>query len=74
MAVHILGIRHHGPGSARNIKRYLETLNPDIVLIEGPPEADEIIQWVDHDEIKPPVAILCYQPDNPDKSSFYPFA
>jgi len=74
MPVHILGIRHHGPGSARNVKRYLESLKPDIVLIEGPPEADEIIQWVDHAEIKPPVAILCYQPDNPDKSVFYPFA
>ncbi len=74
MAVHILGIRHHGPGSARNVKAFLEELKPDIVLVEGPPEADDILRWASHTELKPPVAILCYQPDNPQQSSFYPFA
>lgn len=72
--MHILGIRHHGPGSAKNVKAYLEQLKPDIVLVEGPPEADEILQWANHAELKPPVAILCYRPDNPQQSSFYPFA
>lgn len=74
MAVHILGIRHHGPGSARNVKQFLEQLQPDLVLVEGPPEADSILEWVTHSELKPPVAILCFQPDNPQKSCFYPFA
>jgi hypothetical protein len=74
MAIHILGIRHHGPGSARNVSQFLEKIKPDIVLIEGPPEADGILEWATHKEIKPPVAILCYQPDNPQQSSFYPFA
>jgi len=74
MAVHILGIRHHGPGSAKNVKAFLERLQPDIVLVEGPPDADAILQWADHKELKPPVAILCYQPDNPQHSVFYPFA
>jgi hypothetical protein len=74
MAIHVLGIRHHGPGSARNVKAFLEEIKPDIVLIEGPPEADVILQWADHAEIRPPVAILCYQPDDPSRSSFYPFA
>jgi hypothetical protein len=74
MAIHILGIRHHGPGSARNVKAFLEEIKPDIVLVEGPPEADEILQWASHKGLIPPVAILCYQPDNPQQSSFYPFA
>src|SRR5687768_3025657 len=74
MAIHVLGIRHHGPGSARNVKKFLEDIKPDIVLVEGPSEADGILQWVSHKELKPPVAILCYQPDNPQQSSFYPFA
>ncbi|HTE27996.1 DUF5682 family protein [Flavitalea sp.] len=74
MAVHILGIRHHGPGSARNVKSFLKELKPDIVLVEGPPEADDILQWATHASLKPPAAILCYQPDNPQQSSFYPFA
>lgn len=74
MAVHILGIRHHGPGSARNVKAFLETVKPDIVLVEGPPEADGMLQWVSNEGLKPPVALLCYQPDDPQKSVFYPFA
>lgn len=74
MATHILGIRHHGPGSAKNVKAFLESVKPDIVLVEGPPDADEILQWAVHKDLKPPVAILCYQPDHPQKSVFYPFA
>lgn len=74
MSVHILGIRHHGPGSARNVKAFLEELQPDIVLIEGPPEADALLQWAGHEELQPPVAILAYQPDSPQKACFYPFA
>ena len=71
---HILGIRHHGPGSAKNVKSFLESLKPDIILVEGPPEADGILQWATHAALKPPIAILCYQPDDPQQSSFYPFA
>lgn len=74
MSIHVLGIRHHGPGSARNVRSFLEELKPDIVLVEGPPEADEILQWATYKELKPPVAILCYQPDDPKRSVFYPFA
>lgn len=74
MSIHILGIRHHGPGSARNVKQFLEQIKPDIVLVEGPPEADGILQWVTDKEMKPPVAILCFQPENPQQAVFYPFA
>jgi hypothetical protein len=56
------------------VRQFLEELQPDIVLVEGPPEADSILQWVNHPELKPPVALLIYQPDNPQESSFYPFA
>lgn len=72
--VHVLGIRHHGPGSARNVRSQLEALQPDIVLVEGPPEADDILRWADHAELKPPVAILVFQPDDPESAVFYPFA
>ncbi|NML20267.1 hypothetical protein HHL16_05255 [Pseudoflavitalea sp. G-6-1-2] len=74
MAIHILGIRHHGPGSARNVKQFLEQVKPDIVLVEGPPEADGILQWAASEEMKPPVSILCFQPENPQQAVFYPFA
>jgi len=70
----ILGIRHHGPGSARNVRQFLEEMRPDIVLIEGPPDADGILQWVGKDALQPPVAILVYQPDDPKHAVFYPFS
>ena len=74
MSTHILGIRHHGPGSARRVRAALEKIKPDIVLVEGPPEADNILEWVGHADLKPPVAILVYQPDDPKRAVFYPFA
>jgi len=74
MAINILGIRHHGPGSARNVKAFLEATKPDIVLVEGPPEGNDMLQWVGREGLVPPVALLCYQPDDPQRSVFYPFA
>lgn len=74
MPVHLLGIRHHGPGSARSVLQFLEALDPDVVLIEGPPEADAILALAAHETLKPPVAILAFHPDDPKKSVFFPFA
>ncbi|MFY7964588.1 MAG: DUF5682 family protein [Chitinophagaceae bacterium] len=74
MAIHILGIRHHGPGSAKNVQAFLEELKPDIVLVEGPPEADSLLQYANHPNLIPPIAILAYQSDNIQQSVYYPFA
>lgn len=74
MEVHVLGIRHHGCGSARSVKNALAELNPDIVLIEGAPEANGILPLAIQQEMRPPVAILIYSPENPDQAVFYPFA
>lgn len=74
MAIHLLGIRHHGPGSCRNVLNYLQELKPDIILLEGPAEAEAMVPYVSNEEIEPPVAILAYQPDQPQNAVFYPFA
>ena len=73
MSVTIFSIRHHGPGSARNMLQALEALQPDIVLVEGPAEGQEMIQWVSHPDMKPPVALLAYETGNPQQAVFYPF-
>ena len=39
MAIHLLGIRHHGPGSCRNVLNYLQHPQPDLILAEAPAEA-----------------------------------
>lgn len=70
----ILGIRHHGVGSAKNVLERLEQLQPDLILVEGPPELDAITQWVGSKELKPPVAMLCYDENQPKRAVFYPFS
>jgi len=72
--VHVFGIRHHGPGSARALRGALDALLPDVVLVEGPPDADALVGFVGHDQLRPPVALLVYPPDDPGRGVFYPFA
>ncbi len=72
--VHIFGVRHHGPGSARSLVHCFKELRPDCILIEGPPEANELVKYVTDPEMKPPVAMLLYAPENPRISVYYPFA
>ncbi len=74
MAVHLLGIRHHGVGSAKHVLAALEEIKPDCLLIEGPPEISEILKNVGDSQLKPPVAIMVYDSNNPKESTFYPFA
>ena len=70
----IFGIRHHGPGSARSLLLALERLDPDLILIEGPPDADALLAPVADPQMAPPVALLVYNPQNLRQASFYPFA
>ena len=70
----VFGIRHHGPGSAKRLALALEVMEPDIVLIEGPPEGNKIIYLANHPDMKPPVAMLIYQPTDLNRASYYPFA
>src|SRR5690242_6942648 len=72
-AVHLFGIRHHGPGSARSVREGLKELRPDCVLVEGPPDADALLPLLAHEEMTPPVALLVYAADRPSKAVYYPF-
>ncbi|MDR2762380.1 MAG: DUF5682 family protein [Planctomycetaceae bacterium] len=74
MSLNIFGIRHHGPGCSRSLNAALETLQPDILLVEAPPEGEEIIELAANPEMIPPVAMIVYPPDKPDAAVFYPFA
>ncbi|MEV6052738.1 DUF5682 family protein [Streptomyces sp. NPDC052107] len=70
----LLGVRHHGPGSARAVRSALDAARPAAVLIEGPPEADALIPLAADPDLRPPVALLAHAVDEPGRSAFWPFA
>ncbi|MEV7378066.1 DUF5682 family protein [Streptomyces lydicus] len=70
----LLGVRHHGPGSARAVRAALERCAPAAVLIEGPPEADALVPLAARDGMRPPVALLAHVQDDPGRAAFWPLA
>ena len=70
----VLGVRHHGPGSAHAVVAALDWLRPEVVLIEGPPEAEKVVELAAHPEMEPPVALLAHVVGNPARAAFWPFA
>ncbi|MFC0115854.1 DUF5682 family protein [Kibdelosporangium aridum] len=70
--VTLLGIRHHGPGSARMVRAALDAVRPQVILVEGPPDADNLIEHVG--ELIPPVALLLHDAADPSEAAFWPFA
>ncbi|NGO13949.1 hypothetical protein G5C60_41745 [Streptomyces sp. HC44] len=70
----LLGVRHHGPGSARAVRAALNAARPRVVLVEGPPEADALIALAADEGMQPPVALLAHVVDEPGRSAFWPLA
>ena len=72
--VSIFGIRHHGPGSTKSLLTALSDLEPDCLLIEGPPDANDAIEYLANPDLVPPVALLVYNPSNLKQAAYFPFA
>ncbi|MFE7336757.1 DUF5682 family protein [Streptomyces griseus] len=70
----LLGVRHHGPGSARAVLAALAAARPAAVLIEGPPEGDALLPLAADPQMRPPVALLAHAVDDPGRASFWPMA
>ncbi|MEV7104624.1 DUF5682 family protein [Streptomyces atroolivaceus] len=70
----LLGVRHHGPGSARAVLAALESVRPGAVLVEGPPEGDALLPLAAHSRMRPPVALLAHAVDDPGRAAFWPMA
>lgn len=71
---HFFGIRHHGPGCARSLVAALNALQPDCLLVEGPPEGEAVLPLLQSPDLQPPVALLIYPQEQPQQAAFYPFA
>ncbi|MEP1126088.1 MAG: DUF5682 family protein [Ilumatobacter sp.] len=74
MTVRLLGVRHHGPGSARSVLTALDELRPDVVLVEAPADVESALRWVGDPGLVPPVALLGYVANEPGRAIFAPFA
>jgi hypothetical protein len=70
----LFGVRHHGPGSARALAVELAAFAPDVVLVEGPPEADAVVGTAADPGLEPPVALLAWAVDDVSRAAFWPFA
>ncbi|MEU6315656.1 DUF5682 family protein [Streptomyces sp. NPDC047014] len=70
----LLGVRHHGPGSARAVRAALDTARPAAVLVEGPPEGDGLLALAADPGMRPPVALLAHAADDPSRAAFWPLA
>ncbi|WP_426365643.1 DUF5682 family protein [Streptomyces sp. E-08] len=70
----LLGVRHHGPGSARGVRAALDAARPAAVLVEGPAEADALVALAADPDMRPPVALLAHAVDDPGRAAFWPMA
>lgn len=72
--VHLFPVRHHSPRTSVVLAAMLARVEPDLVLVEGPADANGLIDVLTHPETEPPVALLAYRTDGQPGSSLWPFA
>jgi hypothetical protein len=54
--------------------RALDALQPTAVLVELPADCEASLAWVGNEHLVPPVALLGYVVDHPQRAAFLPFA
>ncbi len=68
------GVRHLSPAAAHQIRKKLDEIKPDLILVEGPSDLNDQMHWFCHPKTKLPAAILAYTEQMPIKTLLYPFA
>jgi hypothetical protein len=72
--VALLPVRHHSPRASQVVAAELDRLAPELVLIEGPSDAGDLVPVIVDPQTRPPVAILAYRTDSASQSVMWPFA
>jgi hypothetical protein len=72
--IHIFGVRHLSPAGAHHLLAFLDRIQPELVLVEGPSDASGLISQLADRDVRPPVALLAYTDQLPVRSLLYPFA
>lgn len=68
------GVRHFSPACAYYVTEFLDRVKPDILLIEGPSDLDELIKPLCGIDSHMPAAILAYTEEAPVRTVMWPFA
>jgi hypothetical protein len=56
------------------VRRALDDLRPDLVLVEAPADATTVLRWIGHPGLVPPVALLGHVVARPERAVFAPLA
>ncbi len=71
---HYFGVRHLSPACAYYVRRFLDSIDPVTVLIEGPSDLIGLIPDLCSDNAVLPAAILAFTEESPIRSVLWPFA
>ena len=74
MKARLFGVRHLSPAAAHHLRRALDEARPSLVLVEGPSDLNDQMQWLCHPETRFPAAILAYTKEPPVRTILYPLA
>jgi len=74
MPIHVFGVRHLSPGGAWHLRRFLDAVQPEAVLIEGMADTVGLVKDIVHRDTVPPIAILAYTDKLPIRTLLYPIA
>ena len=70
----IFGVRHLSPAGGWHLRRLLDQVKPELVLVESPSDLTDQIPHLTRPETTPPIAILAYTKTSPVRSILYPMA
>ncbi|QDS99210.1 DUF5682 family protein [Adhaeretor mobilis] len=68
------GVRHLSPMGAWQLRRFLDEVQPRVVLVEGLEDATYLISDIVRKGTQPPIAILAYTQEVPVRTLVYPLA
>ena len=68
------GVRHLSPAAAYHVRKALEAAQPRLVLVEGPSDLNDQMQWLCDPRTEYPAAILAYTKTPPVRTILYPLA
>ncbi|MDO5416992.1 MAG: DUF5682 family protein, partial [Lachnospiraceae bacterium] len=71
---YVFGIRHLSPAGAWYLRQVLDERKPELILVEGPSDFNELMEELASPEVQPPFAVMAYTKALPVRTILYPFA